>query len=149
MGTEQRYTTEPSGRILLDTIKSSRSIMFVPAPSGWKPDHTLNPRIHGILKTVIRRILIPTALVLFHPNRSIQKETMFSKTPTMVDSAAQNKNRKNKEPQIRPPAICVKMFGSVINTSPGTCIRFHPKCEAGRDHDQSAISAHRCPEVRC
>ena len=125
----------------MDTIKSSRSIMFVPAPSGWKPDHTLNPRIHGILKTVIRRILIPTALVLFHPNRSIQKETMFSKTPTMVDSAAQNKNRKNKEPQIRPPAICVKMFGSVMNTSPGPASGSTPKAKQEGITISPAISA--------
>ena len=72
-----------------------------------------------MLRTVIRRMLITTDFARFHPNRSIQKETIFSNTPTMVESAAQNKNRKNKEPQIRPPAICVKIFGSVINTSPG------------------------------
>ena len=36
-----------------------------------------------------------------------------------VDNAANVIKRKNKVPQIRPPAISLNTFGSVINTSPG------------------------------
>lgn len=66
---------------------------------------------------------------------------MFSKTPTMVESAAQNKNRKNKEPQTRPPAICVKMFGNVINTSPGPASGSTPKAKQDGITISPAISA--------
>ena len=59
----------------------------------------------------------------------------------MVDSAAQNKNRKNKEPQIRPPAICVKMFGSVMNTSPGPASGSTPKAKQEGITISPAISA--------
>ena len=116
-------------------------MIFVPGPRGWNPDHTLNPRMQGMLKTVIRTILIPTAFVRFHPNRSIQEETIFSKTPTIVDSAAQNKNRKNKDPQIRPPVICVKIFGSVINTSPGPASGSTPNAKQEGITISPAISA--------
>ena len=42
-----KKVSEPSGRIKLLTIKSSKSSTPVPAPSGWNPESTLNQRTHG------------------------------------------------------------------------------------------------------
>ena len=69
------------------------------------------------------------------------KETIFSNTPTIVERAAKNRNRKNKDPQIRPPAICVKIFGSVINTSPGPAAGSTPKAKHAGMTISPAISA--------
>ena len=44
--------SEPSGSRIFDTRKSSRSSMFVPSPSGWNPERTLKPRMHGRDRTV-------------------------------------------------------------------------------------------------
>lgn len=97
--------TDPSGRILLEIIKSSRSIMFVPSPRIWIPDHGPNPRIAGMERTMIRTIFTRTALFRFQPHKSIAKERIFSNTAITVDNAANDINKKNSVPQSLPPAI--------------------------------------------
>ena len=61
-----------------------------------------------------------TAFVRLHPVRSIANDMIFSKTAMIVDAAANNMQRKNKAPQIRPPLMELKIFGSVMK------IRFGP-----------------------
>ena len=65
-------TTEPRGRILLDTIKSSRSIMLVPAPRGCMPDSTLNPSTAGRERRIITTIFTATAFPRLQPFRSME-----------------------------------------------------------------------------
>ena len=55
----------------METRKSSRSIIFVPAPRGCISDNILNPRIQGIFNKVISTMLIPTDFVREKWNRSI------------------------------------------------------------------------------
>ena len=111
--------TEPRGRILLDTIKSSRSMMFVPSPKICIPDHGPKPRIAGIERMITRTIFTITAFLRLHPHRSMAKDRIFSNTATTVDRAAHAIKRKNNAPQSLPPIIWLNTFGSVINTSPG------------------------------
>ena len=112
-------TTEPSGRILLEMIKSSRSMMFVPSPRIWIPDHGPNPRIAGMERMMISTILNTTALLRFHPHRSIAKDRIFSNTAMTVEKLAKVINRKNNVPHRRPPAIFTKTFGNVTKISDG------------------------------
>ena len=65
-------TTEPSGRILLDTMKSSRSMMFVPAPSGCIPDKMLKPNTAGRERRIIATMLTITAFPRLQPFLSIE-----------------------------------------------------------------------------
>ena len=96
-------------------MKSSRSMIVDPSPSGVNPANTLNPITHGILKIMIRIRLTSVLFFLDHPNKSISKEIIFSNTATSVVNAAKLKNRKNNPPHTHPPATCAKIFGIVIN----------------------------------
>ena len=63
--------------------------------------------------------LIRDAFFLLIPHLSMQLAMMFSKTPMIVENAANVINRKNSAPQKRPPGIWINTFGSVINISSG------------------------------
>ena len=63
-------------------------------------------------------IFIQTAFFRDNPE-SIAKATIFSNTAMIVVSAANDRKMKNNVPQICPPGIELKIFGSVMNTRPG------------------------------
>ena len=63
--------------------------------------------------------LMMAVLFLLHPNISIAKDIIFSNTAITVEKLANVINRKNREPQILPPAIFTNTFGSVTNISFG------------------------------
>ena len=109
---------------MLLTRKSSRSSTPEPFPNGINPLHTLNPRTQGMESTATTTILTITAFFRLHPVKSMAKDKMFSKTAITVDTAAKIINKKNKAPQILPPAMELNTFGSVIKIrlgpSPGS-----------------------------
>ena len=86
-------------------MKSSRSWIVVPSPSGAKPLSRLKPNTQGRDRIRIRTRLTRVDLVLVQPNRSMPKLMIFSKTAITVDRAAKLMNRKKSAPKIRPPAI--------------------------------------------
>ena len=102
-----------------NTIKSSRSSTLLPAPSGWNPLSTLKPRTHGSERITIAIRFTTTAFALEQLVRSIANAMIFSKTAMIVDAAAKSMHRKNKVPQILPPLMELKIFGSVIKTRLG------------------------------
>src|SRR5699024_11169215 len=106
-----------SSRLL--TMKSSRSWIVVPAPRGWKSDHTLKPRTQGIDRMMIRIILITAAFFLEMWNSSILHARIFSNTAMIVEKDAKNRNRKKNDPKILPPVMDAKIFGSVLKISEG------------------------------
>ena len=69
--------------------------------------------------SAIATILTDTAFFLLHPHRSTAKDRIFSNTAIIVDNAAKDINKKNRDPQIRPPAIWLNTFGSVIKIRDG------------------------------
>ncbi len=93
--------------------------MPVPGPKGCMPESTLKPRTAGMDKIMISTMFTATAFVLDTPNKSIAKEMMFSNTAMTVESAAKDKNKKNSIPQMRPPAIWLNIWGSVIKIREG------------------------------
>ena len=109
----------PSGSRLYETKKSSKSIIVEPTPIGCKPDSTLYPSTAGIDSRITRTMLRLTAFFLSQPKISIVIDRMFSNTAITVDSAANVIKIKNAVPQMRPPAMWLKTFGSVINSKDG------------------------------
>ena len=103
--------------------------MVLPAPNGWMPLNTLNPRAHGKDKIRIKIPLIQTAFLRSHPNISMEKLKIFSNTAITVDMAAKDIKMKKRVPQRRPPAIWLKIFGNVTNTSPGPSPGLTPKAK--------------------
>ena len=99
------YPRLPRGSRLLDTMKSSRSMIFVPAPNGSNPANTLKPSTQGILNTTSITTFASTLLRLDHPSRSIANEIIFSNTATIVVNAAKVRNRKNNAAHALPPGI--------------------------------------------
>ena len=97
--------TEPRGRMLLDTIKSSRSMMVVPSPRICTPDQGPKPSTAGMERTITSTILASTAFLRSHPSSSMEKARMFSNTAITVDKAANAINRKNRAPHSLPPII--------------------------------------------
>ena len=58
---------------------------------------------------------------------------IFSNTAMMVDNAAKFIKMKNKDPQIRPLLMALKILGSVTNTRPGPLPASTPKdIQAGK-----------------
>ena len=57
---------------ILDTMKSSRSMMFVPAPSGCIPDKMLKPNTAGRERRIIATMLTITAFPRLQPFLSIE-----------------------------------------------------------------------------
>ena len=123
------------------TRKSSKSKIFFPAPNGEMPLHILNPRIHGTDKIRIAIRLQITDFFLLHPVSSIANVMIFSKTAMIVDAAAKNIHRKNNVPQILPPLIALKIFGSVIKIRLGPCPGFTPNAKHAGKMIIPAISA--------
>ncbi len=124
------------------TRKSSKSKIFFPAPKGEIPLHTLNPRIHGTDKTRIAIRLQITDFLLLHPVSSIAKVMIFSNTAMIVDAAAKNMHRKNNVPQILPPLIALKIFGSVIKIRLLPLSRVHSERKACRKNDHPRDQRH-------
>ena len=110
---------QPRGSILYETIKSSRSIIVVPAPRGCTPDKTLYPRTAGIQSTDITKRLTNDALFLLQLNKSIVIAIIFSYTAITVDNAANAINIKNNTSHITPPGIWLNTLGSVMNNNDG------------------------------
>ena len=103
----------------METIKSSRSWIVEPAPSGVIKLRTLKPNIHG---NEVINIIIPfikTAFFLSQFHKSLQNARIFSNTAVRVDKAAKLIKIKNSVPHSLPAAILLNMFGKVTNTSPG------------------------------
>ena len=90
-----------------------------PMPGICTSAHTLNPKTHGIDKTMMSAALMATAARLDVPHWSMQNATMFSKTPMTVESAAKLMKMKNSVPQSWPPHIWSNTLGSVTNTRLG------------------------------
>ena len=89
---------EPIGNNKLETIKSSKSNTPVPEPNGSKPDHKLKPSTHGIDNT---NKPMPATTQIFlrdQPVMSCKQAKMFSNTAKIVESAANERNKKNKLP---------------------------------------------------
>lgn len=110
----------PSGKMLFEMMKSSRSIIVeTPLIGKSIPLQTLNPRQQGMLNVIIIIKLMITLFLRDHPLRSIQNAIMFSKTAINVDSAAKLRNMKNSVPQMFPNGIFENTFGRVSNTRLG------------------------------
>ena len=107
------------GRIILDTRKSSKSMMFVPYPKGVIPFKILNPNAHGKDSTKISMPFIKQAFLRLTLNKSVVQEIIFSKTANTVDNAAKLIKTKNKVPHNLPRGMLLKTFGKVINKSFG------------------------------
>ena len=110
---------DPSGRILQETRKSSKSIMFVSFPIIETPERTEKPRIAGSDRTRSAEALRITDFffVIFQSSDDI--ETIFSKTAITVVNAAKVINRKKRVPHILPPVMLAKTFGRVLNSREG------------------------------
>ena len=100
-------------------MKSSRSSTFEPPPSGWKPERRLNPSAHGSERTNTSPQQAAQAFCRVQPWRSIVIARMFSQTARTVENAANVMKTKKSVPQIRPPGIGLKTFGSVLKMRPG------------------------------
>lgn len=125
------------------TIKSSRSRIVLPAPSGWNPLSRLNPNTHGSESRIITTRFTATALPLEHPVRSIANEMIFSNTAIIVDAAAKSIQRKKILPQILPPAIELNIFGNVIKIRFGPLSGFTPKAKhAGKIINPESSATH-------
>lgn len=79
----------------------------------------LKPNTHGKLAIRMMIVLMRTDFFLLMPNISIQNEMMFSNTAMIVEKHAKVINRKNRVPQILPPAIFTNTFGSVTKIRAG------------------------------
>ena len=83
-------------------MKSSKSIIFVPTPSGVISCNTLNPRIHGIDSTIMIIALIIDDFLTEIVDKSELNPIIFWKIAITVESAAKDINRKNKAPHSCP-----------------------------------------------
>ena len=117
----------PSGRILLDTTKSSTSMIVDPGPNNWTPDHTLNPSTVGMDNTAMPTKLTVNAFRRSQPNTSMLMLMIFSNTAITVDNAAKDINTKKSIPHNVPLGIWLNTFGSVINSSDGPASGRIPK----------------------
>ena len=108
----------PSGRMLLDTMKSSMLEMS-PMPGMAMPLHTFMPSTHGMLSTASKTPLRMTACLRDQPQRSMHHVTSSSNTPMTVERAAKPMNTKNSAPHTLPKGIWPNTTGSVWNTSDG------------------------------
>ena len=115
--------------MLFETMKSSKSIIVDPAPSGVIFDSTENPRGQGSDRTIIAIRFITTDFVLEIPRLSISIDTIFSNTAITVDIDAKHINTKKRVPQKRPSGIALKIFGRVIKISPAPAPGFTPNAK--------------------
>ena len=131
------------------TRKSSISRTFRP-PRKVRPLHTLYPRTQGILVTSTSTKLTIVDFLRLHPKLSMAEDIRFSKTAITVVKLAKVINRKNNAPQILPPAIFTKTFGSVTKIREGPESGCTPKeKQAGKmiRPDISATKVSR-PQIR-
>ena len=113
----KRYTSDPIGRRLLLTRKSSISIILFPPIEN--PAQSVIPSTQGTARRISRTPLIRTDFFKEIPHISLANWIIFWNTAMIVENAANDMNRKNRAPQILQPAISRNTFGSVTNTSPG------------------------------
>ena len=118
-------TSEPSGRMLVDTMKSQKSSQVVPSANGWKWIR-LKPRavVRARAKTTIPQTRLPLGRDQPVNSRTIAR--IFSHTPRTVDMAAKIINRKNRDPQIRPPDIWLNTAAIVSNRRLGPALTSRP-----------------------
>ena len=102
-------------------MKSSKSIIFVPAPNGVMFCNRLKPRIHGSDSTIITTALMSADFFTDIFVRSELKPIIFWKIAITVESAANAMKRKNSDPHNCPKNIWLKIFGNVTNISFGPC----------------------------
>ena len=102
---------------MLLTIKSSKSSIPEPAPSGCILLQILNPKTQGIDSSSISIQLITQALALLIWNKSLVQDIIFSNTASTVDIAANDINTKNKLPHNLPSGMWLNILGRVINIS--------------------------------
>ncbi len=121
--------------------------MPVPAPRGWMPESTLKPRTAGRESRITSIIFMHTALGRDTPKRSMAKEIIFSKTAITVESAAKDKNRKNRVPQILPPAIWLKIWGRVMKIREGPASGSTPKAKQAGIMISPAINATKVSKI--
>ena len=110
--------SEPSGRMLVETIKSQKSKKVVPSENGWKW-MTLNP---SAVVSASKNTRIPQTRLPFGRDQPVSSRIMariFSHTPSTVESAAKTIKRKNKAPQIRPPDMLLNTVAIVSNNRLG------------------------------
>ena len=110
-------------------MKSSRSSTPEPSANGTKLLQTLKPRMQGIDRMIMQIPQMMQPLTRLTPVQSRNIARMFSNTARTVDNAAKVINRKNKDPQILPPAIFAKMFGRVTKIRLGPAPASTPKVE--------------------
>ena len=90
-------------------------IQYITSCSKWlESAQYIEARMHGRERITIAIRFITTAFALEQLVRSIANAMIFSKTAMTVDAAAKSMHRKNKVPQILPPLMELKIFGSVI-----------------------------------
>ena len=85
-------------------------------PSDYTPESTLKPSTHGSERAISMNVLVNAIFFRDRPVKSILHAMIVSKTAMTVEKAAKAIKIKKRLPQIRPPAILLKIFGSVINS---------------------------------
>ena len=109
--------SEPMGRMLFETMKSSRP-SIVPPMGRYVPSSGFMPKMAGSAKTSMPTHVTMELFLRLHPHWSMPNAIRFSNTAITVESAANDMNRKNSVPHSWPSGICSKMLGSVMNASP-------------------------------
>ena len=135
----KRYTSDPIGRRLLLTRKSSISIILFPPIEN--PAQSVIPSTQGTARRISRTPLIRTDFFKEIPHISLANWIIFWNTAMIVENAANDMNRKNRAPQILPPAISRNTFGSVTNTSHGPCPGFTSNAKQDGNMIRPATSA--------
>ena len=102
-------------------MKSSKSIIFVPAPNGVMFCNTLNPNIHGSDNTIMTIALMSEDFLTDTFVRSELKPIIFWKIAITVERAAKDMNKKNNAPHNCPKNMWLNIFGNVTNISFGPC----------------------------
>ena len=125
--TESRYTSEPRGRNILLTRKSSTSRTAPPKISKPLQLQILYPSTQGSESAVMSTRFTSPVFFLLHPVSSIPQHMMFSKTARTVESAANDINMKKRFPHNLPRCIFANMLGRVMNIrlGPDVCSVLH------------------------
>ena len=126
------------------TIKSSRSRIVLPAPSGWNPLNRLNPNTHGSESRIITTRFTATALPLEHPVRSIANEMIFSNTAIIVDAAAKSIQRKKILPQILSSCHRIKYIRQCDKIKILTAVRVDSESKTCRENNKSREQRYTC-----
>ena len=124
---KSRYTSEPRGRNILLTRKSSTSRTAPPKISKPLQLQILYPSTQGSESAVMSTRFTSPVFFLLHPVSSILQHMMFSKTARTVESAANDINMKKRLPHNLPRCIFANMLGRVMNIrlGPDVCSVLH------------------------